>query len=89
MNTKLNNDYPNNVITLNEPLNLELISRIEKECRQQRSEAIFQAFASLVKRLRTLPESIARLANMKSCEHIGNKNASASLSIGRFNLHTK
>lgn len=87
MNRKFTHYYSARENTENESLDFELISTIEANCRQQRSEAIFQTFASLLTGLKTLPEQLAKLA--ENSTYPGNKSVSASLPYRRLNLHTE
>ena len=81
--------YSDSVSAQNEKLNLELISLIDEKCRKERSEAIYQAFASLLPNFRALSERLAKLVKAESSGQSGNNNLSASVPYRRFNLHTE
>jgi hypothetical protein len=87
MNRKFTHSYSTSESTENGSLNFELIGTIEASCRQQRSEAIFQTFASLITGLKTLPEQLAKLAGNST--YPDNKSVSTSLPYRRLNLHTE
>lgn len=80
MNREFSYYYSDSVSAQNEKLNMELISLIEEKCRKERSEAIYQAFASLLSHFRALPKRLAKSARASS---------GASVPYRRLNLHTE
>jgi len=80
--------YADNVNLQTEQLDFEMIHILEEKCRKQRSEAMYQGFASLVTKFTKLPATVIRWADLKR-ESTTATNAAVSLTCRRLNLHTE